>query len=335
VLTRPSAFLRVAILSFALSFAPRAWAFNMVIDYTYDTSGFFTTHTDAKASLEAAAGFFNGIILDNLAAITPSGGNTWSEDFFHPGTGAWQTVENPTVALGNFVVYAGAYDLGSTTLGEGGYGGYSSNGDEAWNTLVATRGEAGVDDSPPTDFANWGGSVSFDSEGTVWNFDHTILPSSVESDFFSVALHELGHVLGLSVYDPDNSWNTYQSGTTFAGPNVVLLSGSAVGTVDATDRHWAAGTMSVVFGTSTAQEAAMDPTLTVGTRKYFTELDVAALRDVGWMVVPEADSWQLLAIGGALVFLLRRQGRAVFRLQRVSARPSENSHGSLVELNLV
>jgi hypothetical protein len=177
--------------------------------------------------------------------------------------------------------------------------------------------------------------VSFDSEGTVWNFDHTILPSSVESDFFSVALHELGHVLGLSVYDPDNSWNTYQSGTTFAGPNVVLLSGSAVGTVDATDRHWAAGTMSVVFGTSTAQEAAMDPTLTVGTRKYFTELDVAALRDVGWMVVPEADSWQLLAIGGALVFLLRRQGRAVFRLQRVSARPSENSHGSLVELNLV
>ena len=37
-----------------------------------------------------------------------------------------------------------------------------------------------------------------------------------------------------------------------------------------------------------SQEAAMDPTLSAGTRKYFTELDWAGLADVGWEVVPGA-----------------------------------------------
>jgi hypothetical protein len=49
--------------------------------------------------------------------------------------------------------------------------------------------------------------------------------------------------------------------------------------------HWDEDTMSVVYGTATSQEAAMDPDLTVGTRKKLTDLDVAALTDLGWTVV--------------------------------------------------
>ena len=48
--------------------------------------------------------------------------------------------------------------------------------------------------------------------------------------------------------------------------------------------HWANGTQSVVYGGSTAQEAAMDPDLQNGTRKRFTELDAAAMKDIGWEV---------------------------------------------------
>jgi hypothetical protein len=325
VLTRPSTILRAACFTLALFFVRNADAFNMVIDYSYDDpeTGFFATHPEAKASLEAAAGFFDSIILDNLAAITPSGSNTWSESFFNPSTGSTTNVSNPSVALGNFVVYAGAHDLGGTTLGEGGFGGFGSSGSASWNTLVKTRGQTGVDAVPPTDFASWGGSIAFDSAGTTWHYNHTTLPSVGENDFYSVALHELGHVLGLSLSD---SWSTYQSGSVFFGPNVVALTGSGVSTVSSSNFHWANGTMSMVYGTSTLQEAAMDPTLTVGTRKYFTELDVASLKDVGWMVVPETDSWQLLASGGALIFLMRRQ-------RCPTATPSENSHGSLVAPN--
>lgn len=44
------------------------------------------------------------------------------------------------------------------------------------------------------------------------------------------------------------------------------------------------GTTSVVYGSSTSQEVAMDPDLLEGTRKRFTALDAAALKDIGWEV---------------------------------------------------
>ena len=47
--------------------------------------------------------------------------------------------------------------------------------------------------------------------------------------------------------------------------------------------------MSKVFGTNTAQEAAMDPEINAGTRKYLTALDAAALKDIGWSI-PQAVS---------------------------------------------
>ena len=43
--------------------------------------------------------------------------------------------------------------------------------------------------------------------------------------------------------------------------------------------------MSQILSTSTAQEAALDPDITTGTRKHLTKLDAAALTDIGWTVV--------------------------------------------------
>jgi hypothetical protein len=43
--------------------------------------------------------------------------------------------------------------------------------------------------------------------------------------------------------------------------------------------------MSVVLGTNTPQEAAMDPDIAVGVRKHFTSLDAGAMTDIGWTVV--------------------------------------------------
>jgi len=51
------------------------------------------------------------------------------------------------------------------------------------------------------------------------------------------------------------------------------------------------GTESTIRGTDIVQEAALDPSITLGTRKLFTDLDVAVLEDLGWniaeLVVPE------------------------------------------------
>lgn len=164
--------------------------------------------------------------------------------------------------------------------------------------------ETGAAAQPATDYGPWGGSLSFDSD-TSWHFGIDTLPASNRSDFLSVALHEIGHALGLAGTSP--SWDTYQVGATFTGPNAVLVHGRAVATVSTTDNHWAEDTMSVIFGTNIPQEAAMDPDVTTGTRKFFTELDVASLRDVGWEVIPEPGSAALLLNGGAMVALRRRR----------------------------
>jgi hypothetical protein len=43
--------------------------------------------------------------------------------------------------------------------------------------------------------------------------------------------------------------------------------------------------MSTIYGTATPQEAAMDPDVLNGTRKFFTNLDGAALKDIGWELI--------------------------------------------------
>jgi hypothetical protein len=115
-----------------------------------------------------------------------------------------------------------------------------------------------------------------------------------------VALHETGHVLGIGTAD---SWFANVSGATFAGPASTATFGGLV-PLEADGGHWASDTMSTIYGTSTAQEAAMDPDLTTGTRKVFTTLDMAGLQDVGWTLaaVPEPKSTALL-LGGLALFL--------------------------------
>jgi len=73
--------------------------------------------------------------------------------------------------------------------------------------------------------------------------------------------------------------------------------------------HWGSGITSTLPGTGTPQEVAMDPDLTTGTRKFFTDLDFGGLDDLGWDVtpVPEPQAYALVAGLGLLVFALCRR----------------------------
>jgi autotransporter-associated beta strand protein len=264
-----------------------ARAIQLVLDYQFDVNNFFSTQ-QRKDTLQAAANFFNGSFNDQLTAIQPGGSNTWHGDFFDPATGIYRSVTNLTISTNQIIVYAGGRNLGGA-LGIGGPGGYgASSTSNVFLDTVAARGQAGALNPTPTDFGPWGGSVTFDTTAT-WHFDPSTLPASGEADFYSVALHELGHLLGFGSAD---SWYPLINSTNFnfIGTNSVAAYGGPVPLSD--NGHWLQGITSTVLGTSTTQEVAMAPAITIGTRKLFTTLDMAGLRDVGWNFVPQTFTWK-------------------------------------------
>lgn len=299
-------------------------AISVVIDYSLDTLDFFgagnpdgaPAGATAKSALEAAASFFSDSLTDDFDAIVPTGGNTWDITFTHPGTGAaGHAISNPSIASDTVIIYAGGRALAGSTRGKGGPGGFSAGGIASWFTAIRERGEGASTESPTaTEFAPWGGVVTFDND-TVgqWHYDHTTTAGLAgKSDFYSVALHELAHVLGFGTAD---SWDDQTTGPafgkSFTGAKATAANGGTNPLLQ-TDLdppgHLISGTMSTVFQGVASQEAAMDPSITSGTRKLMTELDMAVLDDLGWDVVPEPSSSTMIVLSGmAFVFLRKRR----------------------------
>ncbi|MEM6655699.1 MAG: matrixin family metalloprotease, partial [Planctomycetota bacterium] len=287
-----------------------AEAINITIDYTYDADGFFSEATangqQARDTIEAAAGFLSGIIEDTLDRIeTPDdfvrtiGSQTavfswdWSANFLSPANGSTVVLDNPTIEADEVLVFVGARDLGGSVLGTGGPGGFSFSASgsrfasdiatidgitDAFTSAITNRGEGAGD------AAGWGGVVTFDAD-TNWNLDHEVAPSSGQSDLFSVAMHELVHVLGFGITSSSSQtvWESLTSGTTFTGTAAAVEFGGAP-PLNAATEHWLEDTASTIFGTDTAQETLMDPDILIGTRQVLTSLDAAALVDLGWEI---------------------------------------------------
>lgn len=258
------------------SYAQLAISFN----YSLDTSGFFTA--ERRNVLDSAASVFTSRITDTLSAITPGGFNSWDAEFTHPSTGNNASLHNLSIPANTLTIYVGARALGSD-LAYGEFGGYSWTGTGSWGTTVSTRGQTGA---PNTEFGPWGGAISFNS-GTSWYFDSDPLTTadipSNQYDFWSLAVHELGHVLG---FGAATSFLNLTSGASFTGSHATSVYGSNV-PLESDQKHWKNNTVySTIPGTSTFQETAMDPLIALGARKYMTTLDFAALQDVGWTVTP-------------------------------------------------
>ena len=239
-------------------------AVNVVVDYSFDASDFFADPA-RRAVVEQAAADVGARLGTPLAAVDPAG-NSWTEVFTNPATGGTGRATNRTLAADTLVVYVGARELGGSTVGEAGPGTFTASGSSAFRTLLRTRAPSGV--------TAWGGSIAFDST-TNWFFGTTTAGiARSQTDFYSVAVHELGHVLGIGT---SSRWSAQVTAGTFVGPSAVAAYGGPVPLASG-NSHWRDGV------TVNGQPASLDPITTGGTRVNFSALDFAALEDLGWTV---------------------------------------------------
>ncbi|MBC8354315.1 MAG: hypothetical protein H8E66_20160 [Planctomycetes bacterium] len=246
------------------------------IDYSLDTNDFFDSQLK-KDLFEQAVDSVLSQLGDDLAAIVPSNGNSWIAEISHPGTGSSETFDDLEILENEIVIYAGGRELG-TTLGVGGPGGFNVTcTDASFCSTVSTRGEADAAGEDASDVGPWGGSVSFDITTDFHYSQSTADLETNQSDFLSIAMHEVVHLFG---FGTSRAWMNNVSSGVFNGPASRAANGDQGVTLSSGGGHWANGT------TNSGQEAAMDPSLTTGTRKLLTPLDLAGLDDVGWELLP-------------------------------------------------
>ncbi len=274
------------------------------IDYSLDTGGFFTDPARRNA-LQIAADSLVTRFADDLAAITPGGLNEWEPSVFHPSVGSPGQLSgtltalprNMPVAANEIIIYAGARDLPGANRGVGGPASFrfpstqltcqtqaECDGKlaaiEAFRNVVRGRGEPGALASPQTDVAPHIGSVSFDTSPD-WYFGVDaagIRPG--QTDFITVASHEIAHVLGFGIVRNDaiTSWSRLTSSGVFTGPNAIAAYAGS-GAVPAESSHWGRAVLD-----QAGQRTLMAPEIRVGERQLFTKLDFAAMADLGWDV---------------------------------------------------
>ncbi|MEN0109579.1 MAG: matrixin family metalloprotease [Planctomycetota bacterium] len=309
-----------------LAWAAPALALNIRVDYRYDTNNFF--NTDAKrAPIEKAAQRYSDLITTSLAPATlndtffderigfthPTLGTDWdvssapsqAEDSL-AGNGVAQEYRGPwSIAQDEWILYVGARSLdGPAGLGGSGTGlNYTPVFDDPNSHLNRGFRSVGSTSNLPL----WGGVITFD-DNTNWTFDLETSPTFGQVDLYSIALHEIGHALGLNIRWDE--WTQWQSGPVFSGPKALEAYNDFAGTsltslqqVNASNWHYADGVYDApifaaadpvlpgTVGLGAGQDLLMEPIANFGPgqrRIEITTVDAAALQDVGWDVIADA-----------------------------------------------
>jgi len=235
--------------------------FSIKFDYTYD-NGFFND-PERREVLSYAGQLWSEIIGDDFDAIPA--GSTF--EIRHPSQNG-KTIEITLAEdIDDLLIYVGARFISGSTLGLGGPSGYSLVGDKfALRISDDFRNQGATENFEP-----WAGVLTFD-DSVKWNSSLED-PEPDENDLLTVALHEIGHVLGIGTASTFESLVQDQA---FIGANAINLNGGVAVPLYKDDAHVEEG--------YSENNVLMDPTTTVGDRVLISETDKAILSDLGYSV---------------------------------------------------
>ena len=317
---------RYACLALILAVVIRsADAIEIVVDYSFDTQNFFDTE-EKRNTLQAAADRYSRVITSSLLAVAPDDSERgWRVGFNHPGTGsqiqlssaesaATDPLSSSVADVYNFsglvedqwILFAGGRPLVSAGLGGTATGvNFSMTFDDVNGPL-----HRGLIPNTPVNSANdlpvWGGSIAFNSN-LSWHFGLDTVAAPTDIDFYSIALHEIGHALGLNT--GWNQWEQHVDGATYVGTSALAAYNednqdglAALQMESAQNTHWREGSYdSFIFslgqpqlvgtvGSDALQDLLMEPiaNFTPSVSRFeLTNVDAAALVDIGWSILEE------------------------------------------------
>jgi hypothetical protein len=295
-----------------------AGAVTIVFDYSYDSNGFFTP--DRRVLLErAAAEYTSRMTSTTWARVDPTAvGGHYELAVINPSTLGVSWVTNAIIPTNQITVHVGAIDFTKSPFSMM----TNSDGTGASQLLSILNVSGAMTNllTNPALFRPVDASITFDLQG-IQGFSATILrqwyfPSNADlniddrdlahlygyDDFYSTAVHELGHVLGIHnplvfqtilASDPNFcvAWTSRvqsdgQGGYVFTGTHAKQCYYNHIGTnipVEPTTLcHWADGVRSTPSNnwTSVTHES-HDPF-----RVPFSELEFGALQDLGYVITP-------------------------------------------------
>ncbi len=237
---------------------PEKNGFNIRFDYRFDTLNWFDAQK--RAVLDAAASIWSKIIQDEFANI--KAGTTVHAS--NPTTGALETFKLD-YEIDDLLVFA-----------------YANNMDNVGGQLAEAGATSYVSDrNTASIFQPWLGEIEFDASEPWYvnaNTDAAVSVPGATADMLSVAVHELGHILGISSSIAAFKAKVNSSGE-FIGEKATAINGGRPIPLDSKRAHIRDG-----FEVPGLGENALDPQLAKGTRKLLTVLDVAMLDDIGYTV---------------------------------------------------
>jgi len=272
---------------------PSKAAIDIIFDYSYDTNNYFTDEMKYVMD-QAAFAFESRMANETLGSLIPSDYNSSAVGILmidNPTTGADLNVTfGSTTSEGNLVgkedeiiIFAGAKAVGSSYLS------YSRveynyndlvNGDPYWDYME--NRDYGYNDP-----AVFGGSLSINSD-LNWYADtnltsHSDALTSGKYDFYSTAVHELGHILGFN-YWTFASWDLVDVNET------VFNTSSVRSEYSGNDVPMVVDSMSLHFGDLNSSlincdcHPAMSDINSTNTRTPFSDIDFAILQDLGYSI---------------------------------------------------